>query len=52
MINDRMQAPVGDKIVGIGLLELGAGWHHYDRMVPHGVRMHELTRLACFADAT
>jgi 3',5'-cyclic AMP phosphodiesterase CpdA len=50
VINDRMQAPVGDKIVGIGLLQLGAGWLHYDRQVPVGVQMHELTRLACFAE--
>jgi 3',5'-cyclic AMP phosphodiesterase CpdA len=50
VIEDHLQQPVGDKVVGLGLLELGAGWLHYERPILPGLKRHELTALECFAE--
>jgi hypothetical protein len=50
VINDSMQAPVGDKVVGMGLLTLADGQAHYERWTPSGIQEYELSRLAFFAE--
>ena len=49
VINDSMRVPVGDKVVGMGPLTLGAGRAHYERRMPSGMQLHELTALPFFA---
>jgi 3',5'-cyclic AMP phosphodiesterase CpdA len=50
-IDDSRQVPIGEKRVGIGLLTLAAGVApSYEPILPPGMRRHELTRLACFAE--
>jgi predicted phosphodiesterase len=51
VINDSMQAPVGDKVVGMGLLTLADGQAHYERWTPSGIQEYELSKLAFFAEA-
>jgi 3',5'-cyclic AMP phosphodiesterase CpdA len=50
-IDDSRQAPIGEKRVGIGLLTLAADTApSYELLLPPGMRQHELTRLASFAE--
>ncbi len=50
VIPDELQAPVGEKVVGLGLLTLSPGTARYERVSPPGMRRHELTALACFEE--
>ena len=46
---DWMQARVGDKVVGLGLLELEARTMRFDLSCPDGMLRHDLSRLPVFA---
>jgi hypothetical protein len=50
VIDDSLQAPVGNKQVGIGLLTLHDDEARYEPLLPRGMQEHELTRLACFSE--
>ena len=42
---DWMQVPVGDKVVGLGLLELGRRDLRFELSSPEGMLRHDLSRL-------
>ena len=46
---DWMQAPVGEKVVGLGLLELGGTTLQVDLSCPDGMLRHDLSRLSIAA---
>jgi len=50
VLPDEMQARVGEKLVGIGLLELGDETMRFDLCCPDGMARHELSTMPVFRD--
>ena len=50
VLPDPMQARVGEKFVGIGLLDVTGGSARVDVLVPDGMVRHRLPELAVFAE--
>lgn len=48
ILPDDMQARIGEKLVGIGLLGLGAGAVSFDLWCPDGMRRHDVSKLEFF----
>ena len=48
VLPDTMQARVGEKIVGLGLLDIAGGSARIDVLVPDGMTRHQLTDLPVF----
>jgi hypothetical protein len=48
VLPDEMQARLGEKLVGIGLLELDGETMHFDLSCPDGMSRHELSAMAVF----
>jgi hypothetical protein len=52
VLPDEMQARVGEKVVGLGLLELGSDTMSFDLWCPDGMTRHDLSAMAAFKDVT
>ena len=50
VLPDAMQARVGEKLVGVGLLELGRETLRFDLWCPDGMIRHDLSAMAVFSD--
>jgi predicted phosphodiesterase len=48
VLPDDMQARIGEKLVGIGLLDLGDGAARFDLWCPEGMRRHDVSTLQFF----
>jgi hypothetical protein len=48
VLPDDMQARIGEKVVGIGLLELNAGSMGFDLWCPDGMNRHDLGAMPVF----
>lgn len=48
VLPDEMQTRIGEKLVGIGMLELGGDAAHLDLCCPDGMMRHDVSRLKCF----
>ena len=48
IIPDDMQSRIGEKLVGIGLLDLSEGAARFDLWCPDGMRRHEVGTLEVF----
>jgi len=52
VLPDTMQARVGEKVVGVGVLDVAGSSARIDVLVPDGMARHLLTDLAVFAELT
>lgn len=50
ILPDDVQARVGEKVVGLGLLELGHETLTFDLWCPDGMRRHDLSAMAAYND--
>ena len=48
ILPDDMQTRIGEKLVGIGLLDVGAGTARIDLWCPDGMKRHEVSALEFF----
>ncbi len=49
VLPDEMQVRVGEKLVGLGMLELGGSSVWFDLLCPDGMRRHQLSELGFYA---
>ncbi len=52
VLPDAMQARIGEKLVGIGMLDLGDGPARFDLWCPDGISRHDVSMLRFFHDLT
>jgi len=51
VLPDEIQVRVGEKVVGLGMLELGGSSVWFDLLCPDGMRRHQVTELGFYAQA-